>query len=96
MNTNSIDQQQQLKQSVGTDPTAPDGEASLPRDYYIRLPKDHYLHLGAPTEWWWNVGTLRSLDRTFGFEIQAASFGKIAITQVMLTDVGRQRHYQRT
>lgn len=64
----------------------------------IRLPQDHYLHPGAPTEWWWHIGTLRAGERTFGFEINAASFidRGLAFTQVMLTDVAHQRHYQRT
>jgi predicted secreted hydrolase len=65
----------------------------------IDLPADHYLHRTAPTEWWWNIGTLRSGERTFGFEINAASFegqGGFAFTQVMLTDVANDRHFQRT
>ena len=63
------------------------------------LPADHYAHPGAPTEWWWNVGTLRAGDRTFGFEINAASYvgqGGFAFTQVMLTDVANNRHFQQT
>ncbi len=28
----------------------------------ISLPKDQYAHTGAPTEWWWHVGTLKSKD----------------------------------
>ena len=42
----------------------------------IRLPANHYLHRGAPTEWWWHVGTLKAGSRTFGFEINAASFAQ--------------------
>lgn len=64
----------------------------------VELPKDMYLHLGAPTEWWWNIGTLRSGDRVFGFEINAAAFpiNGWAFTQVMLTDVQNGKHYQST
>ena len=47
-----------------------------PSDVVLTLPKDMYLHLGAPTEWWWHIGTLRAGNRTFGFEINAASFAK--------------------
>jgi predicted secreted hydrolase len=65
----------------------------------IQLPKDHYAHLKAPTEWWWHVGTLTTLnqDRTFGFEINATNAaGLISFTQIMITDVQNQRHYQNT
>ncbi|MFO1313942.1 MAG: lipocalin-like domain-containing protein [Burkholderiales bacterium] len=69
-----------------------------PSDVVLRLPQDMYLHEGAPTEWWWHIGTLRAGERVFGFEINAASFeGQgFAFTQVMLSDVARDRHYQRT
>lgn len=72
-----------------------------PSQVVLSLPKDMYLHVGAPTEWWWHTGTLRAGSRVFGFEINAASYPKFgpvpfAFTQVMLTDVERQRHYQRT
>jgi len=69
-----------------------------PSDVVLRLPKDMYLHPGAPTEWWWYVGTLHAGNRTFGFEINAASFigqGN-AFSQISLTDVKNQQHYQRT
>ena len=65
----------------------------------IDLPADQYMHRGAPTEWWWHTGTLTSGDRVFGFEINAASFegqGGIGFSQIMLTDVATQTHYQRT
>jgi predicted secreted hydrolase len=65
----------------------------------ICMPADHYAHPGAPTEWWWNIGTLRAGERTFGFEINAASYagqGGFAFTQIMLTDVSNKRHFQRT
>jgi hypothetical protein len=41
---------------------------------------------------------LRAGNRILGFEINAASFAKdgLAFTQIMLTDVANQRHYQRT
>src|SRR5437588_4485088 len=51
----------------------------------LSLPKDMYLHVGAPTEWWWSIGTLRSGSRLFGFEINAASFvgnGGFAFSQL--------------
>jgi predicted secreted hydrolase len=67
----------------------------------IHLPADQYMHPGAPTEWWWHVGTLKAGDRTFGFEIDAASFAgysttPFAFTQIMLTDVSNDKHYQQT
>ncbi len=62
----------------------------------IKFPADHYLHIGAPTEWWWHTGTLKAGDRTFGFEINAASFQAYGFTQVMLTDVQGKRNFQRT
>jgi predicted secreted hydrolase len=69
-----------------------------PSEAQIFLPADHYLHLGAPTEWWWHTGTLKAKDRLFGFEINAASYPmwNVAFTQIMLTDVVKARHYQRT
>jgi len=62
----------------------------------IRLPADHYLHPGAPTEWWWHMGTLKAGDKTYGFEINAASFSVMAFTQIMLTDVSNKEHYKQT
>jgi predicted secreted hydrolase len=64
----------------------------------IHLPADHYLHRGAPREWWWNTGTLRSGSRTFGFEINAVgqADNNVGFTQIMLTDVDNVRHLQRT
>jgi len=69
-----------------------------PSDVVLSLPKDMYLHLGAPTEWWWHIGTLRAGARTFGFEINTASFAKdgFAFSQIMLSDVANGRHYKRT
>ncbi|MDO8732183.1 MAG: lipocalin-like domain-containing protein [Actinomycetota bacterium] len=69
-----------------------------PSAVVLTLPKDMYLHQGSPTEWWWHTGTLRAGNRTFGFEINAASFEAqgFAFSQIMLTDVSKQRHYQRT
>lgn len=69
-----------------------------PSDVVLRLPQDMYAHPGAPTEWWWHIGTLRAGERVFGFEINAASFAGqgFAFTQVMLSDVARDAHYQRT
>ena len=66
----------------------------------IQLPADQYLHPEAPTEWWWHTGTLKAGKRTFGFEINAASYVGIApgfaFSQVMLTDVANKVHYQQT
>lgn len=69
-----------------------------PSQSVIRLPADQYLHIGAPTDWYWHTGTLRAGNRVFGFEINAASFQAqgFAFTQVSLTDVANNRHFQRT
>jgi len=76
-----------------------DGPKPVPipaSEVVIRMPADQYMHRGAPTEWWWHIGTLRAGDRVFGFEINAASFTQVAFTQLMLTDVKNARHLQRT
>jgi|SRR5579871_4148088 len=64
----------------------------------IFLPADQYLHRGAPTEWWWHIGTLKAGERVFGFEINAAGFSDrgYAFSQIMLSDVANARHYQRS
>ncbi len=62
----------------------------------LYLPKDQYLHVGAPTEWWWHTGTLKAGGRVFGFEINTAAFYPLGFFQVMLTDVENQKHYQLT
>lgn len=64
----------------------------------LSMPEDMYRHDGAPTEWWWHIGTLRAGDRVFGFELNAASFTgqDFAMTQLALSDVEAGRHYQRT
>jgi predicted secreted hydrolase len=72
-----------------------------PSEYKIHLPADQYLHDGAPTEWWWHIGTLKAGDRIFGFEINAAGYPgyasiPYAFTQVMLSDVANAKHYQKT
>ena len=69
-----------------------------PENVVLSLPKDMYRHEGAPTEWWWHIGTLRAGDRVFGFEINAASFvGQgFAMSQISLSDVADQRHLERT
>ena len=69
-----------------------------PSAVVLSLPKDMYAHRGAPTEWWWHIGTLRAGDRIFGFEINAASFeGQgFAFSQIMLTDIENGKHYERT
>lgn len=62
----------------------------------ISLPADQYAHSGAPTEWWWHVGTLTSADgRKFGFEINATGMSDFAFTQIEITDVQKQCNYQK-
>lgn len=68
---------------------------------FIELPQDQYAHAWATSEWWWHIGTLRCGDRVFGFEITASGYPinsptPFAMTQIMLTDVANQRHYQQT
>jgi predicted secreted hydrolase len=69
------------------------------------MPKDQYAHrdpdIGpvkgkiAPTEWWWHIGTVKSSDgRVFGFEVNAASFTDYCFTQIQITDIANQHHYQ--
>lgn len=85
--------------SASPSPTANTAPQPIPSSAVVlTLPKDMYLHEGSPTEWWWHTGTLRSGDRTFGFEVNAASFEKdgFAFSQISLTDVAKQRHYKRT
>lgn len=68
----------------------------------ITLPADQFGHTGAPTEWWWHIGTLHSEDsRTFGFEINATGMQatknapySYAFTQIEITDVENQHNYQ--
>lgn len=68
-----------------------------PENRVVHLPRDHYLHPDAPTEWWWHTGTLRTRDgRVFGFEINAASFPLWGFTQVSLSDIATKTHYQKT
>ncbi len=72
-----------------------------PSSVVLSLPKDMYMHPGAPTEWFWHIGTLRAGNRVFGFEINAASFAgygtqSFAFSQIMLSDIEHKRHYQRT
>ena len=64
----------------------------------LSMPDDMYRHDGAPTEWWWHIGTLRAGDRVFGFEINTASFiGQgFGMTQMSLSDLDNERHYERT
>lgn len=62
----------------------------------ISLPADQFAHTGAPTEWWWHIGTLNAADgRKFGFEINAANFTLFAFTQIQITDVKNQVNYQK-
>ncbi len=67
----------------------------------IVLPRDHYAHPDAPTEWWWHIGTLRAGERVFGFEINATrnsndAQAPFAFSQIMVTDVAGEKHYHRT
>src|SRR5262249_43501484 len=75
-----------------------DPEPVPPSDVVLHLPEDMYRHPGAPTEWWWHTGTLRAGERTFGFEINAASFidRGLAFSQILLTDVQTSRVFQRS
>ncbi len=89
---------------INDDGTA--AETAIPsQGLTVELPRDMYLHSpisilnldGCPTEWWWHTGTLKtSTGRTFGFEINAAAFYPGGFTEVMLTDVEKQIHYQQT
>ena len=84
-------------QTEATDEQPPTSPAPIPAsESVIKFPADHYMHVGAPTEWWWHIGTLKAGNRTFGFEINAASFQAFGFTQVMLTDVQGKRHFQQT
>jgi predicted secreted hydrolase len=82
----------------GNGSSSDDPQPVPPSDVVLHMPDDMYLHVGAPTEWWWHTGTLRAGSRVFGFEINAASFVKdgFAFSQIMLTDVETGRHFQRT
>src|ERR1700760_2419355 len=63
---------------------------------YIKLPLDHYGHKGAPSEWWWHIGTLESKDgRKFGFEINGAYLMNSHFTQIEITDVSGKKNYQK-
>src|SRR4051812_5901535 len=64
----------------------------------IELPRDQYAHVGAPSEWWWHIGTVRSGDRVFGFEMNATGRpdGNYGFTQIMVSDILCQAHYQAT
>ena len=62
----------------------------------LSMPKDMYRHKDAPTEWWWHIGTLRAGDRVFGFEINAASMDGFAMSQLSVSDVAAQEHYEHT
>ncbi len=68
----------------------------------IHLPEDQYAHIGAPTEWWWYIGTLKSENgRIFGFEINASDVAIVkpqfsfAFTQIEISDVANQVNYQK-
>lgn len=62
----------------------------------ITLPADQFAHVGAPTEWWWHVGTLIAEDgRKFGFEVNATGKVEYAFTQIQITDVTNQYSYQK-
>ncbi|SMC29441.1 Predicted secreted hydrolase [Andreprevotia lacus DSM 23236] len=80
--------------------TSPQTEAPL-QITAISLPLDQYGHAGAPTEWWWHIGTLHAVDgREFGFEINATGYSTpngaptVGFTQLAITDVANQTRYQ--
>lgn len=91
-----------LKNDAGqTEAGAPSLPLPIPAIFSaVHLPADHYRHTDAPTEWWWHVGTLKTAEgRVFGFEINTASYTddrNVGFSQVMLTDVKNEAHYQRT
>lgn len=62
----------------------------------IVLPADQYGHAGAPTEWWWHVGTLQTATgRKFGFEVNACGvLDAMVFTEIAIADVENQVHYQ--
>ena len=69
----------------------------------IELPRDQYAHPQAPTEWWWHIGTLQAGDRIFGFEATLSGHSQaqgatppIMFSEIMITDVANQAHYQKT
>jgi predicted secreted hydrolase len=70
----------------------------------IELPKDQYGHAGAPTEWWWHIGTVYCEGRPFGFEINATGRADggggggmpYGFMQIMVTDAAGGVHYQTT
>ena len=64
----------------------------------IQLPLDQYAHVGAPSEWWWHIGTVKSGDRIFGFEMNATGRpdGNYGFTQIMVSDISAKVHYQAT
>ena len=75
----------------------------MPVTDFIALPRDQYAHLGAQAEWWWHTGTLKCGDRVFGFEINATGHSQaqdelppFSFSQIMVTDVQAQAHYQKT
>lgn len=68
---------------------------------FIHLPQDQYRHPGAPTEWWWHIGTLETAEgRKFGFEVNGCGIdvAKIGMQATMaaisISDVTQQQHYQ--
>ena len=73
-------------------PTKP---TPAPGPSIFKLPQDQYNHPDVPTEWWFLIGTLKSADKTFGFEVNIPRFGNIlAQSWVMISDVDADEHYQ--
>ena len=76
---------------ISSDPVPPSARK-------IDIPADQYRHNGAPTEWWWHIGTLHAGGRAFGFEIAATSVmvgsSPVAFSRVMLSDVVNNMHFQ--
>lgn len=73
----------------------------MPIQNNIELPRDQYRHPEAPNEWWWHIGSLKSGDRLFGFEINATGGvdpsnkdNLLGFSQIMVSDVNSGRHYQ--
>ena len=73
-------------------PTKP---TPAPGPSIFKLPRDQWNHPNVPTEWWFLIGTLKSADKTFGFEVNIPRFGNIlAQSWVMISDVDADEHYQ--
>lgn len=80
--------------------------ASQPATPLVHLPADAASHNGAPIEWWYVVGHLRSAAHTFGYEVTIFKFNHVRPpgfstplslyrTDVAITDLAGRRFHQR-